>query len=143
MGKEMLHAVEIEADPAKVFEALSTADGLAGFWTPNVSAEPKVGSVATFGFAAAPVDLKMRVDELDAGRRVAWACLGDFPYWKDTSVTWDLAPKDGGTMVMFRHTGFADDYPDDQYAGVNYAWGRIVGRLKDYAETGKPDPFLS
>jgi hypothetical protein len=25
---------------------------------------------------------------------------------------------------------------------VNYTWGRIVGALKEYAESGKPAPFL-
>ena len=27
-------------------------------------------------------------------------------------------------------------YPDDEYARVNYTWGRIVGALKAYAESG-------
>ena len=34
------------------------------------------------------------------------------------------------------------DYPDDEYARVNYTWGRIVGALKAYAESGEPAPFL-
>lgn len=25
---------------------------------------------------------------------------------------------------------------------MNYTWGQIVGRLKAYAETGKPDPYF-
>jgi hypothetical protein len=58
-----------------VFDAITTADGLRGFWTPDSDAEPTLGSVARFGFSKAPVDLRMRI-ELESGR-VAWSCLGD------------------------------------------------------------------
>jgi hypothetical protein len=44
--------------------------------------------------------------------------------------------------VAFKHDGWQADYPDDEYARVNYTWGRIVGALKAYAESGKAAPFL-
>jgi uncharacterized protein YndB with AHSA1/START domain len=144
MGRDILHAVGIEADPSTVFDAITTAEGLAGFWTPKSQAEPEVGSVAEFGFSEAPVPLRMRVDELDPGRRVRWTCLGLFPYWEGTTVSWELGPgPDGsGTHIMFRHEGWADDYPEHDYAGVNFVWGQVVARLKAYAETGESQPFL-
>jgi hypothetical protein len=43
---------------------------------------------------------------------------------------------------MFQHTGWADDYPDRDYASVNFVWGQVLGRLKAYVETGTPQPLF-
>jgi uncharacterized protein YndB with AHSA1/START domain len=139
----MLHAVEVGATKDVVFEALSTRSGVAGFWTSDLDLEPVVGSEGRFGFPDAPVDLRMRVEALESGRSVRWSCLGDFPFWAGTSVTWELSSGvAGGTTVTFRQDGWPADYPDQAYAQVNYTWGRIVGALKDYVESGVANPFL-
>ncbi|CAN5470573.1 hypothetical protein BH24CHL9_BH24CHL9_14780 [soil metagenome] len=144
MTGPMLHAVDVDADAPAAYRALTTADGLAAFWTSDCEAEPRVGSVARFGFAGAPVDLRMRIEDLREGRSVTWACLGDFPWWADTTVYWELAPaaEGTGTSVKFRHDGWPADYPELEYAKVNYTWGRIVGALKAYLESDEPQPFL-
>lgn len=140
----MLHRVEVAADAGTVFKALTTSEGLAGFWTPGSHVEAEIGSVATFEFTGSPVDLKLRIDELDQNRRVTWTCIGDFPRWGETTITWDMSElPEGGTGVLFRHTGWGDDYPDDQYGSVNFTWGQVVAALKAYAETGQPKPALS
>ena len=90
MAAPLMHSVIIEAEPAKVYEAISTSKGLASFWTSDSKAEPKVGSVARFGFGG-PV-LEMKVEELKPGRLVRWAAPEGFPEWKGTSVTWEIAP---------------------------------------------------
>lgn len=143
MDRGMLHRVDVAADAATVFEALTTSRGLAGFWTPGSTAEPEVGSLAVFAFTGSPVDLKLRVDALDPGSRVAWTCEGDFPRWEGTTITWDLSEApEGGTRVLFRHAGWAEDYPDDEYGSVNFVWGTVVAALKAYAESGTPKPAL-
>jgi uncharacterized protein YndB with AHSA1/START domain len=139
----MLHAVDIESDAASVYRAISTRAGLAGFWTSDLDLEPLAGTVARFGFPGAPVDLRMRIDALEPGRLVRWTCLGDFPYWIGTTVTWELsAAPSGGTTVLFRQDGWPDDDPEIEYARVSYTWGRIVGALKAFVETGRSQPFL-
>ena len=145
MTGPMLHAVEAEASEETIYLAVTTSKGLASFWTPQAQAEPTVGSVATFRFAGAPVDLKMRIDGLEPGKRVAWSCLGDFPNWGGTTVTWELMPavQGSGITALFRHEGWGSDYPEMDYAHVNFVWGQVVSRLKAYCETGKPQPFLS
>jgi len=141
----MLHAVEVEASEEAIYGALTTSKGLASFWTPQSEAEPTVGSVAVFRFAGAPVDLKMRIDGLEPGKRVAWGCQGDFPQWQGTTVTWELSPavQGSGITVLFRHECWGPAYTEMDYAHVNFVWGQVVGRLKDYCETGNPQPFLN
>ena len=141
MAGPLMHSVSIDADSGKIFEALSTTKGLASFWTADSHAEPKVGSTAMFGFHG-PV-LEMKVDELTPGKRVRWSTQGGFPEWKGTTVTWDIKPTEAGAHeVLFSHEGWPKELPPADLASVNYTWGRVVGRLKKYTETGKPAPYF-
>lgn len=140
MAAPLMHSVVIEAAPAKIYEALSTGKGLGSFWTNDSTAEPKVGSVARFGFGG-PV-LEMKIEELKPGKLVRWSTHGGFPEWKGTTVTWEIAPAEGGSEVKFSHEGWPAQLPQADLASVNYTWGRVLGRLKKYAETGKPAPFF-
>jgi uncharacterized protein YndB with AHSA1/START domain len=141
MAGPLMHLVTIDAEADKIYDALSTTRGLASFWTADSHAEAKVGSTARFGFHG-PV-LEMKVDELKPGKRVRWSTAGGFPEWKDTFVEWDIRPgKDGAHDVLFNHAGWPAELPAEELASVNYTWGRVVGRLKAYAESGKPDPYF-
>lgn len=142
MAQRIVHAVDVEASPKEVADAIATQEGLAAFWVPNVEATAKKGTVSRFRFDGAPVELKMRVDELST-KRVAWTCLGDFPGWEGSIVVWELTklPKDAGTKVLFRHE-IQEDWPDTGLGEVSYTWAGICARLKQYLETGKPNPFL-
>ena len=141
MAGPLMHMVLIDAGADKIYEALSTSKGLAGFWTADSHAEPKVGSISRFGFHGPTLEVK--VDELKPGKLVSWSTVGGFDAWNGTSVTWEIkAAKDGENEVWFSHTGWPDALPPADLASVNYAWGRIVGRLKKYVETGEPTPFF-
>lgn len=142
MAAPLMHSVTIKGDAESIYEAISTAKGLASFWTKDSQAEPKVGSIARFGFGG-PV-LEMKVEELRPGRLVRWSSHSGFPDWENTTVTWEIVPgTDGGQEVRFTHEGWAVDLPQSNLASVNYTWGRVVGRLKKYAETGEPVPFFA
>jgi len=145
MSRDILHAVEIHAEPATLFDAIATQRGQTAFWTTDAIVEPTVGSIASFGFPATAERMKMRIERLEPGRAVEWACEGDYPGWAGTRLIWELrpAPNTGETSLMFRHAGFGEDYGDEQYAHVNWVWGQIVGRLKAYAETGQAQPFFA
>jgi uncharacterized protein YndB with AHSA1/START domain len=143
MPREILLAIDLHAQAPTIVDAVTTKEGLASFWTSNSIAEPEVGFEARFGFSDAPVPLRMRVDRIE-GTEVAWTCLGDFPMWEGTTVTWCLVPEEehGGTTVHFRHAGFPDEQPEWEFAAIAQTWAGILGRLKALAETGAAEPFL-
>jgi len=142
MAAPLVHQVNIKATPDTIYKAISTQDGLAAFWTSDSKAESKVGSVATFGFGG-PTQ-RMRVDELIPGQRVKWTALSDFPNWGDTTVTWDIAPAEKGeNSLTFRHGNWANSVSQDDLGSINYTWGLIVERLKQYSEAGKPVPLFA
>ena len=142
MAAPIVHQVNIKATPHTIYKALSTAQGLQSFWTSESKAEPRVGAIATFGFGG-PTQ-RMRVDELVPGKRVKWIGLADFPNWDGTTVSWDISPAENGeTSVLFRHAAWPDSLPQDDLGSINYTWGLIVERLKQYSETGKPNPLFA
>ena len=47
MAAPLVHQVNVKATPDTIYKAVSTAQGLQGFWTSESTAEPKVASIAT------------------------------------------------------------------------------------------------
>jgi uncharacterized protein YndB with AHSA1/START domain len=143
MARDIVHAIEIHAEPKIVFDTIATRAGLASFWTPDVTGEDAEGGQLSFGFSGAPMRLPIRVAALTSPTDVRWACPGGFPYWEGTEVLWSLAPSEHGCKVIFRHTGFPGDQPEFDFGGINLAWGQIVARLKEVVESGAPNPALT
>ena len=142
MAAPLVHQVNVNATPETIYNAVSTQDGLQAFWTSDSKAEPKVGSIATFGFGGP--SQRMRIDELVPGKRVKWTGLNDFRNWDKTTVSWEIAPAEKGqTSVTFRHADWPASVTQDDLGSINYTWGLIVERLKQYAESGKPNPLFA
>lgn len=142
MAVSLVHQVNVKASPQTIYEAVSTERGLASFWTSDSKVEPKVGSTATFGFGGP--SQRMKVDELAPGKRAKWTALADFPNWGGTTVEWEIAPADNGeTSVTFRHENWPESVTANDLGSINYTWGMIVDRLRQYAEAGKPVPFFA
>jgi hypothetical protein len=68
-----------------------------------------------------------------------WSCHGDLAEWVGTTLTWELTAGDGATIVRFQHAGWKA--VDEMYAICNTSWGALMHRLKNYVESGKPDPL--
>ena len=145
MPRDIVLGIQIHADAEPVYRAIATQEGLARFWVPSATAEPVVGGEATFTFSGAPVGLRMRIDRLDEAKTVEWMCLGDFPFWEGTKLTWSLSHEDehGGTNVLFTQTGFPDAQPLQELGNVAHTWAQILDHLKELAETGSTTPPLT
>ncbi|GAC1394001.1 MAG: hypothetical protein NVSMB47_02310 [Polyangiales bacterium] len=135
---EILHKMEIRASRQDVFQALSTQQGLASWWTRTTKAEPRVGSVAEFQFGGGKFVSKRQVVALDPGARVAWKCIEGASEWVGTEITFELAEKDGETTVRFRHRGWSE--ASDFLAHCSYRWAYFLRSLKLYLQEGKGNP---
>jgi uncharacterized protein YndB with AHSA1/START domain len=144
MPRDIVLGISIHAEPDSIRRAITTREGLASFWTPNATAEPVVGSEATFGFSGAPVQLRMRVDAIEDDR-IGWTCVGGFPHWEGTTVLWSMERESehGGTNVVFQHLGFPDEQTLFELGSVAHTWATILDHLKILAETGSGTPALT
>ena len=139
---EILHQIDCNAAPEKIYLALTTREGLQGWWTADTEAEPEIGTLAVFGFFDRSTVFKMRISELIPDKRVHWTCEGDPQEWIDTEVVFDLKPqKEGGTTVHFRHKGWRAT--EGLYAQCNTTWGTLMFRLKGYVEDRNPGPLFT
>jgi len=133
---DILHRVKIASPPQTVFDLITTPEGVAVWWTEDCTCEPRAGSEAVFRFVGGDVVFRMRIDEFEPGRRVAWTCVGDYDEWNGTTLSWDLEPtEDSGTMLNFAHRGWATT--EKEYPECNASWGNLLHMIKDHLE-GKP-----
>src|SRR6185436_15221902 len=109
----ILHTVEIRASRQRVYAALSTREGLTGWWTTTVSGESTVGETLTFRFADV-FKPEMRVLTLEPDTLVRWTCVGGEADWRDNVFVFALSDAAGVTTLLFRQE-YARELDDRTY----------------------------
>lgn len=137
---DIQHLIQIEAEPDAVYRAVTTEDGLRGWWTADVEAEAVEGGHAQFGFFKRATVYRMRIDRLEPPEELRWTCETGGE-WKDTTVEFRMQPADGGTKLTFRHADWRE--ATDYYWSCNTTWGALMYRLKGVAEGKQPGPLFT
>ena len=134
---DILHRIGVEnATPMQVYDALTTLDGLSGWWTESTSGSTDLGGVIEFRFG--PGGFDMEVAELDPGRRVRWQVIDGPPEWIGTSILWELRRDGDYTIVMFTHEGWRE--PVEFMHHCSTKWATFLMSLKSMVENGKGAP---
>jgi uncharacterized protein YndB with AHSA1/START domain len=135
---DILQRVGIKSSPDDVYKALTTREGLAGWWTNNTQGESTVGGVLQFRFGAGGFDMK--VLELDPARRVLWEVVDGPTEWIGTKVSWELKQEGDYAIILFKHQDWRE--PVEFMHHCSTKWAIFLMSLKSLVETGKgsPDP---
>lgn len=134
---DIRHNLTIKVNPEKVYKAITTKEGLEGWWCKQTVAKPEVGFLNTFTFTPNVV-LEMKVTNLVPNQKVAWDCMNSEGEWKGTKVSFDLEEKDGNTFLRFNHSNWTAI--TDHYASCNFDWAKFLYSLKMLCETGTGNP---
>ena len=140
MSVDILHEVGIRhASPEQVYEALTTIDGLAGWWASDTAGSAELGGVIDFHFG--PGDIQMKVVELVPAQRVLWEVVGGPEEWIGTTVGFDLSAEDDWTTLVFAHRRWREPVPFMHHCSTK--WAVFLLSLKSLVETGTgaPDPL--
>lgn len=129
---EIRHTLIIKTNPEKVYEAITTQEGLANWWAKQTIAKPEVGFVNIFTFGTFRNEMKITI--LNPNKKVEWKCINSIEEWIDTNILFELEEKEGHTLLRFTHSGWLA--VTDTFAGCNYDWGRFMTSLKLFCETG-------
>jgi uncharacterized protein YndB with AHSA1/START domain len=141
LDQDYQSALTIAAPADAVFDALTTLEGLAGWWTP-VTGDGLAGGDLTFSFGPAS-EAVMRVDAAERGVGVRWtnlACIVED--WVGTTMHFDIkALPEGGTELRFRHAGLTPRL--ECYSDCKSGWDHFLPSLRAYVETGVGNPNQS
>jgi uncharacterized protein YndB with AHSA1/START domain len=144
----VISEIDIAAPPERVFQALTSADELARWFTnPTCPAkswamdarpggryryESLSGTVVVNGVRE--FECHGEILEVDPPRLLVYSWIANWHEDKAlrTVVRWDLTPTAGGTHVQVTHSGLAqEDVARKDYSG---GWPGVVQSLKNFAE---------
>jgi len=135
---DILHSVGIEARVSRVYQILTTKEGLARWWTEKVSGNEHAGGTLEFRFDQYGRSV-MKVTELIPNNRVAWECVDGAPEWIGTRITFDLKETDGETKLLFAHRGWREQSEFMHYCSTK--WATYLIGLKALGEDGQGAPY--
>lgn len=136
---DILHKVGIKsASPSNVYRALTTPEGLAGWWTTESRGDSEIGGVIRFRFGG-DRGFDMKVLDLRPGERVAWQVVGGPEEWLGTQVSFALRQDGDFTIVLFKHEGWRE--PVEFMHHCSTKWGVFLLSLKSLVETEAGAPW--
>ena len=128
------HRVGIAAPQARVYEALTTKEGLSQWWTRDVDGDPSLGGTLRFFFSSPEPSAGMEVAELAPTEHVEWRCVQGPDEWVGTTLTFDLKDSAGETVVLFAHADWRE--PVEFMYHCSTKWGQLLLGLKTWLEGG-------
>ena len=134
----ILHRIGVEgATTTDVYDALTTIDGLAGWWTEDVSGDGTAGGRLEVRFP--PVGgFDMEVLETVPSESVRWRVVEGPDEWVGTTITWSLRQEGDYAIVMFSHDGWREQVPFMNHCSTK--WAVFLLSLKALIESGKGTP---
>ena len=133
------HRIGVVSDTTDhVFTALTTVDGLAGWWTRDTTGDASIGGKLELRFIPGGFDLE--VIEVVAGELVRWTVLDGPDEWIGTTIEFRLSTSGDYTIVNFAHHGFAEW--NEFLSHCSTKWASYLLSLKELVETGtgRPSP---
>ena len=141
---DIVHRIGIKAPAAKVYEAVATTQGVAGWWTRDTTGTAGPGGRVTVRFRRKDGEEIGRMDfemtRLEPGREVHWRILDGPQEWVGTDVTFDLSQDGDMTILVFGHRNWKE--PVEFMAHCSTKWAVFLLSLRELVETGtgKPSP---
>lgn len=138
---DIRHRVGIRSSLHDVYNALTSTDGLAKWWTDDTRGESNVGGVLQFRFRTDGVEIghfDMKVLALEPANRVLWEVIDGPPEWIGTRIAWVLKEEDGYVIVLFQHQDWTQAAEFMHHCSTK--WALFLMSLKSYIETGTGAP---
>lgn len=136
---EIKHLIDIASPLESVYPLVSVPEGLAHWWSADVTADPTSGA-ADVGFFRRETVYRLIPEKMVPEERAYWRCETG-KEWMGTTIKFDLLGADGKTTVHFSHAGWKEE--TDYFIGCNTVWGRLLFQLKAAAEGKLPGPLFT
>jgi uncharacterized protein YndB with AHSA1/START domain len=134
---DILHRIGAIATPDRVYDTLTTIDGLAAWWTTDTRGDVATGGTIAFRFGDAG-GFDMKVLDQRPEEWVEWEVVDGPEEWIGTHVSFDLKQEGEHTIVLFKHEGWRE--PVEFMSHCSTKWATFLMSLKELVETGTGAP---
>lgn len=141
---DIIHRVGIRAPIEKVYSAVATTEGVAGWWTRETTGDATPGGTIDVRFLTPAGDevgqMTMEVTALEPDTRVQWRVVAGPEEWIGTDVTFELTREGGYTILLFGHRNWREAVEFTAHCSMK--WATFLLSLRQFVETGtgKPSP---
>ncbi len=135
---DIYHTLPIKAPANRVFEAISTPDGLNQWWTESSSGSPNLNSEYQLGFGPA-YNWKAVVSVVVPDRAFVLSITDAQEDWEGSVVGFSLLHEEENTILNFYHKGWKQQ--NEHYTISCYCWAMYLRILKRYLEHGETVPY--
>ncbi len=138
--------VDYAAAPATVYQALTTPDGLRGWWGTHATVGTSPGELIRFDWSVSDF-IELRIERLVEDREVRWTCVAqhdeNLPHpdeWLDTEISFVLRPIATGANLQFTHRGLRSELACYDMCAGGWDWF-LRHSLRGLVEAGEGAPF--
>lgn len=139
---DIIHRIGIKAPISKVYAAVSTVEGVAGWWTKDAVGESKRGGAVQVHFRSASGEAigKVAFDfiELNPSNEVRWRITSGPEEWVGTDVTFALSQDGDYTVILFGHRNWREAIEFTAHCSMK--WATFLLSLRQFVETGTGRP---
>lgn len=132
----IVHRIATTEPADKLLDALTTIDGLAGWWTTDVTGSAAPGGISAFRFGeAGGFDIAVTSVTPD---HVKWHVVDGPKEWIGTDIDWRLTRDGDYNVVLFEHSGWREQAEFMYHCSTK--WAVFLQSLKALVETGAGAP---
>lgn len=139
---DIIHRISIQAPLARVHAAISTVEGVAGWWTREASGQAEPNDAVQVTFRSPDGDtlgkMEFEITERSAPQRVQWRFTSGPAEWLGTDVTFDLSQVGNQTVILFGHRNWREAVEFTAHCSMK--WATFLLSLRDLVETGRGKP---
>jgi uncharacterized protein YndB with AHSA1/START domain len=139
---DIIHRVGIKAPISTVYAALSTIEGVAGWWTKETTGASTTGGTIDVRFRSPDGkeigSMAMEVVTLTPNKNVHWRFKSGPEEWVGTDVIFNLSQEGDYTVVLFGHKNWREAVEFTAHCSMK--WATFLLSLRDLVETGKGKP---
>jgi uncharacterized protein YndB with AHSA1/START domain len=139
---DIIHRVGIESPVSRVYDALSTIEGIAGWWTRETSGVSAPGGNIEVLFSSPDGKrmggMNMVVTSLEPDQEVRWRFTSGPAEWVGTDASFRLSQEGEFTIVRFAHANWRQAVEFTEHCSTK--WATFMLSLKAFVESGRGRP---
>ena len=141
---DIRHDLQINATAQTIYAAVSTQEGISGWWSKDcqIGESEGAGSVLNFNKQGKIVTMGFKTIVLSPNKRAVWECTENAnPAWIGTQVITEITENEAGCQVAFAHANFDEKWKGQaSFEMTKGGWEHFIKSLVSFCETGVGQP---